>query len=69
MKRNLYVGAAFVATLTGSGVTSNNGTSLWMHDAGGLTMIAREGDQAPGLPAGRPPRAADRACHAGVRRG
>jgi hypothetical protein len=39
---------AFVAGLTGTGVTSTNNIALYR----GTTLIAREGDQAPGLPAG-----------------
>jgi len=42
----------FVAKLTGAGVNNNNDTSVWMASEHGSTMIAREGSQAPGLPAG-----------------
>jgi hypothetical protein len=43
---------AFVSFLTGSAVSTNNDSSVWMHDGGGLRMLVREGMQAPGLPAG-----------------
>jgi hypothetical protein len=35
---------AFFATLTGTGVTTTNDTGIWLRDAGGLKLVAREGD-------------------------
>jgi len=44
---------AFTAALTGTGVTSSNDRSLWLTDgAGGVSLVAREGDAAPGTGAG-----------------
>ncbi len=43
---------AFDSTLTGSGVTTSNDSSVWMYDGSGLKMLIREGMQAPGFPAG-----------------
>ena len=44
---------AFHADLTGAGVTTSNRRGIWREDGlGGLDLIARRGDQAPGLPAG-----------------
>src|SRR3990170_5463730 len=44
---------AFVGTLTGPGVTSANNAGIWGADgAGGLRLIARDGEQAPGTPLG-----------------
>jgi hypothetical protein len=42
----------FQAYLAGDGINSTNNTSNWVQRAGGLTLIARTGAQAPGLPAG-----------------
>jgi hypothetical protein len=42
----------FVASLTGPGVTTENDTAVWTERNGALTLIAREGDQAPGANAG-----------------
>jgi hypothetical protein len=39
----------FYCTLTGTGVTPFNDTSLWLGRPGNLQMIAREGDAAPGF--------------------
>jgi hypothetical protein len=39
----------FIATLTGASVTAANDTSIWVGTPGNLTMLAREGDLAPGL--------------------
>ena len=44
---------AFATTLAGAGVTSSNDTALWLTDgAGGLSLVVREGDPAPGTGAG-----------------
>jgi hypothetical protein len=43
---------AFFSILTGAGITSANNACLWLSDAGTTTLLAREGDQAPSLPAG-----------------
>ena len=43
---------AFVATLFGTGVTSDNQRGLWVERDGVLTLVAREGFQAPGQPSG-----------------
>jgi hypothetical protein len=43
---------AFVATLTGPGVTPNNNTAIFAGAPGSLRLIARTGDPAPGFPAG-----------------
>jgi hypothetical protein len=44
---------AFATTLAGAGVTSGNDTALWLTDgAGGLSLVIREGDPAPGTGAG-----------------
>lgn len=39
---------AFLAKLNGVGVTTENDESIWLEDGGGLRLIAREGDPAPG---------------------
>jgi hypothetical protein len=39
---------AFSAMLAGVGVTAENEESVWVEDGGGLHLIAREGDPAPG---------------------
>ncbi len=44
--------ALFVGRLTGGGVTAANDTGLWFYDGNAATLVAREGDQIPGLPAG-----------------
>ena len=41
---------AFDAGLTGPGVTSANDSGLWTNAPGTVTLIAREGDRAPGTP-------------------
>lgn len=41
-----------IAELIGPGVTSANDRGLWLADEDGLTLVARKGDQAPGMPAG-----------------
>ncbi len=44
---------AFRAILTGSGVTSGNDAGVWSEGNGiGLSLVLREGDPAPGTPAG-----------------
>jgi len=43
---------AFRAQLTGAGVTTENNVGIWAEKAGGLTLMARAGGQAPGMPAG-----------------
>jgi hypothetical protein len=44
---------AFTTALSGAGVTSSNDTALWLTDgAGGLSLVVREGDPAPGTGAG-----------------
>lgn len=43
---------AFIGSLTGNGVESENNESIWSEGSGPLTLVAREGDQAPGLPSG-----------------
>jgi hypothetical protein len=40
---------SFIASLTGPSVTSANDSSVWVGKPGNLTMLAREGDVAPGL--------------------
>jgi hypothetical protein len=40
------------AVLTGSGVNASNNVALWSYGDTGLQMLAREGNQAPGLPNG-----------------
>jgi len=44
--------AAFVSELTGAGVTPQNDAALWAQRNGVLGLVAREGDAAPGTPAG-----------------
>jgi hypothetical protein len=43
---------AFRSYLTGNGVVSTNDTGIWSERSGGVALVAREGDQAPGLPSG-----------------
>jgi len=43
---------AFVSSLTGSGVNSSNSTGIFSNGSGAPTLVAREGDQAPGAPPG-----------------
>jgi len=44
---------AFHGRLTGTGVNASNNTGLWSEGAGdGLALVAREGNPAPGTPAG-----------------
>jgi hypothetical protein len=39
-------------TLAGTGIDDLNDEGLWVEGPGGLERLAREGEQAPGLPAG-----------------
>jgi hypothetical protein len=43
---------AFRASLTGTGITTANDIGIWSGEGGNLTLRVREGQQAPGLPAG-----------------
>jgi hypothetical protein len=43
---------AFSGRLVGSGVDATNDFGIWSQGPGSLTLVAREGGQAPGLPAG-----------------
>lgn len=45
-------GAHLSATLAGDGVDESNDSALWSIDEKGLTLIMREGDQAPMMPVG-----------------
>jgi hypothetical protein len=44
----------FYGSLSGSNaeLNSNNNEGIWTNRSGGLSLVMREGDQAPGLPAG-----------------
>ena len=44
--------ALFLGRLTGAGVTGTNDMGLWFYDGNVTTLVAREGDQMPGVPAG-----------------
>jgi len=44
--------SAFVATLTGVGVSASNDQSIWSDRSGSLSLVSREGDPAPGAPVG-----------------
>ncbi len=44
--------ALFSGRLTGGGVTGANDTGLWYYNGTTTTLVAREGDQMPGTPAG-----------------
>jgi hypothetical protein len=44
--------AAFRANLTGVGVNSTNNQGIWSEGSGNLALVARTGNQAPGLPDG-----------------
>lgn len=39
----------FIANLAGTGVTSMNKTSIWKETSGGLTLVARDGTNLPGV--------------------
>jgi hypothetical protein len=43
---------AFSAPLAGPDVDASNNSGIYLHSAGNLALVAREGDQAPGLPGG-----------------
>jgi hypothetical protein len=43
---------AFLATVSGPGITSANNTGLWVGERGSLELVARTGDHAPGTPNG-----------------
>jgi|GEM_PF-2786650 len=43
---------AFISNISGGGVTISSDTALWRVDAGVFTLVAREGEQVPGLPSG-----------------
>ncbi len=43
----------FFANLIGTGITGANDWGMWRATLGSLQMVLREGDQAPGLPAGQ----------------
>ena len=45
-------GFTFSTGLSGTGTTSTNDTALWLSDNSGYLLIAREGEQVPGLPVG-----------------
>lgn len=47
--QTLFVGGLIVG---GGGVTSSNDRGIWSNSSGSLALIAREGSQAPGVPAG-----------------
>jgi hypothetical protein len=42
---------SFFASLIGSGVSPGNNQSIWSEGSGTLALVARTGDQAPGVPA------------------
>jgi uncharacterized repeat protein (TIGR01451 family) len=44
--------ALFGGRLTGGGVTTANDASLWFYDGVATSLVAREGDPMPGVPAG-----------------
>lgn len=44
--------AAFLAGLNGVGVNTSNDLSIWSEGSGSLSMVAREGTHAPGVPEG-----------------
>ena len=44
--------ALFVGRLTGGSVTAANDVGLWFYDGTTVSLVAREGDQMPGVPAG-----------------
>jgi hypothetical protein len=47
---NNLSGGAFPARLTGGGVTAANDLGFWTGTAGNISLVAREGDRAPGTP-------------------
>jgi hypothetical protein len=42
----------FIGRIRGSGIDSPNNDAIWVGSPGDVTLVAREGDQPPGLPAG-----------------
>ncbi|MGE0481823.1 MAG: choice-of-anchor tandem repeat NxxGxxAF-containing protein [Phycisphaerae bacterium] len=44
---------AFVHTMVGGGVTAFNDEGIWVGDKGGVSLVAREGDPAPGAAPGQ----------------
>jgi hypothetical protein len=44
--------ALFLGRLAGAGVTTVNDMGLWFYNGKAVTLVAREGDQMPGAPAG-----------------
>src|SRR3954468_8112166 len=44
--------AVFQAKLAGNGVTTTNDAGIWSEGSGALTLIARSGSAAPGVPTG-----------------
>jgi hypothetical protein len=42
----------YAASLTGNGVNNSNDSGIWAGTGGNIKLVAREGEQAPGLPAG-----------------
>jgi hypothetical protein len=49
---NKFGQTAFLGALTGSGVDATNNFGLWSEGSGSLTLVARQGSQAPGMPDG-----------------
>jgi hypothetical protein len=49
---NTHGKVVFTAALTGPSVNSLNDFGIWSEGGGGLELIAREGQQAPGVPTG-----------------
>jgi hypothetical protein len=51
--RELGTGAVqFVSLLSGPGINGSNDAAIWSYRDGGMQLLAREGDQAPGLASG-----------------
>jgi hypothetical protein len=44
--------SAFIGNLAGAGVTTLNNSGLWIERPSGLALVARTGDQVPGMPSG-----------------
>ncbi len=51
-KLNNFGQTLFVGALTGAGVNSTNNWGVWLNASGSLELVARAGDQAPGVPSG-----------------
>jgi len=49
---NARGGVVFIATLSGDGVTADNDTGIWVYRRGVLSLVAREGQQVPGMASG-----------------